>query len=128
MSRAPFSRPNADRIVSGSHIFIKCSSLNHWLRGKLPKARVKHLFGVVAVVLFLFGSQLTACGNAAPPRGSASPTSNTTSLPNTPTATSKPLTVLLVNKLKLTLTVPLSIHHTSMLHMVILVVQRQQVQ
>ncbi len=91
MSRIPFSRPNVDDLVSGSHIFKKRFSLNNRLRARLPKARVKHLFGIVVVVLFLFGSQLTACGySTVSPTGSGSPTSNTTSIPNTPGSRSGP--------------------------------------
>jgi hypothetical protein len=91
MSRTPFSRPDVDDLVSGSHVFKKRFSLNNRLRARLPKARVKHLFGIVIVVLFLFGSQLTACGySTVSPTGSGSPTSNTTSIPNTPGSRSGP--------------------------------------
>jgi len=91
MSRTPFSRPDVDDLVSGSHVFKKRFSLNNRLRARLPKARVKHLFGIVVVVLFLFGSQLTACGySTVSPTGSGSPTSNTTSIPNTPGSRSGP--------------------------------------
>src|SRR5260370_11853276 len=91
MSRTPFSRPDVDDLVSGSHIFKKRFSLNNRLRARLPKARVKHLFGIVVVVLFLFGSQLTACGySTVSPSGSGSPTSDTSSIPNTPGSRSGP--------------------------------------
>ena len=74
MSQAPFSRPNADSIVGGSHVLKKQVSLNILLRGRQSKAKVKYLFGIVAVALLLLGSQLTACGKAASSTGSASPT------------------------------------------------------
>src|SRR5216683_2132749 len=91
MSRTPLSRPDVDDLVSGSHIFKKRFSLNNRLRARLPKSRVKYLFGIVVVVLFLFGSQLTACGySTVSPTGSGSPTSNTTSIPNTPGSRSGP--------------------------------------
>jgi len=91
MSRIPFSRSDVDDLVSGSHIFKKRFSLNNRLRARLPKSRVKYLFGIVVVVLFLFGSQLTACGySTVSPTGSGSPTSNTTSIPNTPGSRSGP--------------------------------------
>jgi hypothetical protein len=89
MSRAPFSKPDVNDVVSSSPVFRIHPSLNHWSRGRLPKARGKRLFGLVVIALLLLGLQLTACGNAAtPPIGSASPTSNSTSLPNTPSTTS----------------------------------------
>ncbi len=75
MSQAPFSKPDADNIVGGSHVLKKHVSLNNLLRGRQPKAKVKYLFGIVAVALLLLGSLLTACGNVTPPTGSASPTS-----------------------------------------------------
>src|SRR5260370_14910828 len=91
MSRTPFSRPDVDDLVSGSHVFKKRFSLNNRLRARLPEARVKHLFGIVTVALFLLGLQLTACGySGVSSTGSVSPTSNTTSIPNTPGSRSGP--------------------------------------
>jgi len=89
MSKAPFSKPDVNDVVSSSHVYKIRSSLNHWSSGRLPKSRVKHRFGMV-VALLLLGLQLTACGNAASPLVSASPTSNSTSQPNTPPTTSEP--------------------------------------
>src|SRR6266699_3281606 len=68
MSRAPFFLPGGDNIVDSSHVLKKPFSLNNLLRGRQTKAKVKRLFGTVAVALLLLGSQLTACrSNGAPP-------------------------------------------------------------
>src|SRR6266496_30104 len=89
MSKAPFSKPDVNDVVSSSHVFKIRSSLNHWSRRRLPDVRDKHLFGIVVIALLLLGSLLTACGSAATPNnGSASSTSNTTSPSNTLTSTS----------------------------------------
>jgi len=61
--------------------------LNHWSRGRQPKSRSKHLYGIVVITLLLLSLQLTACGNAASHLGSASPTSNSTSQSSIPTTT-----------------------------------------
>ena len=91
MSQAPFSKPDVNDVVSSSHVFKIRSSLNHWSRGRMPKSRGKHLFGIVIIALLLLGLQMTACGNAAPsPISSASPASNSTSQPNTPSTSSAP--------------------------------------
>src|SRR5260370_9285390 len=91
MSRTPFYRPDVDDLVIGSHVFKTRFSLNNRLRARLPKARVKHLFGIVVVVLFLFGSQLTACGYSdVSSTGSGYPASNSASMPNTPGSRSGP--------------------------------------
>jgi len=90
MSKAPFSKPNVNDVVSSSHIYKLRSSLNHWSRVRLSKSRNKHLFEMV-VALLLLCLQLTACGNAAPSTtSSASPNSDTTSQPNTPPTASTP--------------------------------------
>jgi hypothetical protein len=79
MSQAPFSIPDADTLVGSSHVLKKHGSLNNLLGKRQPKAKVKYLFGIVAVALLLLGSLLTACGNVTPPTGSASPTSTSES-------------------------------------------------
>src|SRR5438874_269935 len=90
MSKTPFSKPDVNDVANSSHVFKIRSSLNHWPRGGLPKARGKLLFGMV-VALLMLGLQLTACGNTPPSTtSSASPTSNSTSQPNTPSTTSTP--------------------------------------
>lgn len=89
MSQTPFSKPDVNDVVSNSPVFKIRLSLNHWLGGRLPKARGKRLFGLVIIALLLLGLQLTACGSAAnPPISSASPTSNSTSQPIIPSTTS----------------------------------------
>jgi hypothetical protein len=87
MSQVPFSISNADNIIGGSHVLKKHASLNNLLRRRRPKAKVNHLFGIVAVALLLLASQLTACGNAAPFTGSAS--ADSTSAPGS-TSTAEP--------------------------------------
>ncbi len=87
MSKAPFSRPDADDTVGGSHR-TKDFSLNILLIGRQPKTKPWRLFGIVVVAFFLLSLQLTACGNTASPLGSASPTSNSTSQSGTPSTTS----------------------------------------
>jgi hypothetical protein len=87
MSKAPFSKPDVNDVVSNSRAFKIRSRLNHWSRRRLSESVGKILFGIVVIALLLLVLQMTACGSAESPLGSASPTSDTTSQTNTsPTA------------------------------------------
>ena len=89
MSRALFSKPDVNNVMSSSHVFKSRLSLNQLSKRRLPESRGKHLFGIVVIALLVLSLQLTACGSAVTSNnGSASQTPDTTSPSNIPTPTS----------------------------------------